>query len=273
MKTKMKKKMKMNLVYKDFKQFSKYDFLIMIPSSGRVKTCNGTLGLFPHQSCLYVHEEEVEEYRKYNKDIPIVTHKVKNGYGGVVNSAIAVAKKSKIQYLMVIDDDMSIVSSLVGNRQRTLDLSKRYEAVVNAVQVMSDIDVYLYLFSTSSNIIKYQQHQPYKVGFSLPQGVYIVNPQKIGIKYNESYHYYEDFDFCMEYILKHRYYIIEQRILMTGTNVDALTDGGCNSHRTARNEEVSRNWIQKKWKSHCSFAKNSGGNIRPTCNAKRVATQ
>lgn len=262
-----------NLLYNNFEKFSKQDFLIMVPSSGRAQMCKGTLDLFPKESCLYVNESEVEEYRKYNPTTPIVTHKQVKGYGSVVNSAIRQAKKDGIEYLMVIDDDMNSVSSMVGNRQRFFDLEKRYEAVVNAVQVMADIGTYLYLFSTSSNIIKYQQHQPYKVGFSLPQGVYIMNVQKIGIFYEENYQYYDDFDFCMKYILKHRYYVIEQRILMTGTNIDALTPGGCNTHRTEENELKSREFIKKKWKSGVSFVTNQGGNVRPTCRVDRVAKQ
>lgn len=268
----MKKKTTTSL-FKDFSKFKEQDFLIMVPSSGRPEMCKGTLNLFPNESCLYVHENEVEAYRKHNPTTDIVTHTQTKGYGSVVNSAILKAKKDGIKYLMVIDDDMQTVSSLVGNRQRNLNLEKRYEAVVNAVQVMEDIESYLYLFSTSSNIIKYQQHQPYKVGFSLPQGVYIMNVQKINILYEENFHYYEDFDFCMQYILKHRYYIIEQRILMTGTNIDALTAGGCNTHRTQENEIKSRNYIVNKWKNGVRFATNQGGNIRPTCNVLRTAKQ
>lgn len=58
---------------------------------------------------------------------------------------------------------------------------------------------------------------------------------------------------------------------MTGTNNDALTDGGCNSYRTAENEEISRKWIKDKWKSHVRFAKNSTGNIRPSCTVERIS--
>jgi len=263
----------MMMIYNNFDIFKKYDFFILIPSKGRPEMCKGTLNLFPDMSCLYVHESEADDYKKKNPNAVIVTHKRTKGYGSVINSAIKLAQRSGLKYMMVIDDDMTVVQSLVGNRQRNLKYEKRYMAVVNAVQVMEDIGCYLYLFSTCSNIIKYPQHLPYKVGFSLPQGVYVLNTKKIGIKYSENHHYYEDFDFCMKYLLRHRYYIIENRLLMTGTNVDSLTEGGCNSFRTQENEKESRKWIKDKWKSHVNFAKNVGGNIRPTCLVDRMARQ
>ena len=114
---------------------------------------------------------------------------------------------------------------------------------------------------------------PYYVGFSLPQGAFIINTKKIGIIFSTSHAYYEDFDFCMQYLLKHRYSIVELRLIVNGTNVDSFTDGGCNSFRTAKNEAMSRKWIKDKWKSHVEFIRNLGGNIRPTNRTKRIAPQ
>lgn len=257
-----------------FKDLNVQDFLIVIPSKGRAESCKGSVSLFPHESCLYVHESEVDNYRSHNADIPIISHNITNGYGGVINSVLNTIRREKaeIKYVMIVDDDMEIMESMVGNRTRLFDLGQRYECVVNAVQVMSDVGVLLYLFSTRSSIIKYGQNVPFKYGFSLPQGIYIIDTS-LTVRIEEGYHYYEDFDFCMEFILKHRAYIIENRTICKGYGIDSLADGGCNHYRTAVEENRSRQWLTDKWKSHVSFSKNTGGNIRPSCNVKRTADQ
>ncbi len=258
------------MILKTFSKFKDRDYLIVVPSTQRAEKYYKRTGqMFPFDTVLFVNKAEAKDYEKYNPEVPIVTHSQTEGYGSVVNALIRQARKDHIKYVVIIDDDKEIFDCMVGNRQRAVPLMQRYEVLTNAVQVMEDLEAPLYLFSTSSSIIKYQQHKPYTASFALPQGAYIVNVKTIGITFEEGYQYYEDFDFCMEAILKHRFYLCEQRMLILSREKAETISGGCNAYRTSANEIKSRQWVKKKWGKAMTFTKNSSGNIRPTCLVSR----
>lgn len=245
-----------------FEDYKDSDYLIVIPSRNRSKEITRVQEMFPN-AVLYVNEEEAEDYA--DAVLPVITHDKKTGYSSVINSLFKRCKEQNIRYVAIFDDDKNIFTSLVGNRQRNFTPEQSELAIVNACQVLEDLDESLYLFSTNSSIIKYQQSEPFKVGFSLPQGAMVVrsdkiHPMKIGM------HYYEDFDWLMEYIKHHRFAIIENRYLCISKG--EMNTGGSNDFRNNKNEKYSRDFIKKKWGQYVNFVKNNSGNIRPCCMAK-----
>ncbi|MDD4817323.1 MAG: hypothetical protein PHI85_05075 [Victivallaceae bacterium] len=250
---------------KNFSDYANLDYLIVIPSKGRAKNIDAVQAIFPN-AVLFVHEDELADYKK-SSTLPIITHNRTHGYGDVVNAIFSECANNKIRYVAVFDDDKARFSSMVGNHERRLTTEQVEQAIVNGCQVMEDMDCYLYLFSTASSIIKYQQSEPFKVGFSLPQGAFIARSEKIG-RFRVGMHHYEDFDFCMDYIAKYRYMIIEMRFLCISNG--QLNSGGCNSFRSSDNERSSREYVIKKWKNCVRFVKNAGGVIRPMFAGSRV---
>ena len=248
----------------NFEEFANQDYLIIIPSKGRAKEIETVQDMFP-AGVLFVHEDEYEEYAKY-ATCQIITHSKSMGYGQVVNEIFKQCKTHKIRYAAIFDDDKARFSCLVGNRQRNFSPSQIELAVVNGCQVLEDLDENLFLFSTSSSIIKYEQNKPFKVGFSLPQGAMIVRSERIH-NFKVGMHYYEDFDWLMEYIKEHRFMVMENRMLCI--SLGKINEGGCNDFRTSKAEKQARRYIQKKWGQYASFVKNSSGTIRPTCRAER----
>ena len=249
---------------KTFDDYKDLDYLTIIPSKGRSAKIDRVQELFPN-AILYIHESEYEDYKPFSK-LNIITHKETKGYGSVLNSIFKNCVKSNIKYSAVFDDDKFYFYSLVGNRPRPFDSEQIEQAIVNGCQILEDSDKHLYLFSTQSSVIKYQQGDPFHVGMSLPQGALIHRNSEMH-RYRTGMYYYEDFNFCMEYILKHRYIITELRYLCISKG--ELNEGGCNSFRTSKNEESSKKYIQERWGSHAGFIKNASGNIRPKCLSNR----
>lgn len=248
---------------KKWSDYKDRDYLIIIPSKERHNEIEKVQELFPN-AVLFVNEDEYENYAKKSK-LDIITHNKVNGFGSVMNELFDKCKLNNIRYSAVFDDDKWFFQSLVGNRQRNIRPDQIEQCVVNACQVLEDLDCYLYLFSTASSIIKYSQAEPFKVGFSLPQGALVHRNDKMH-RYKEGVHYHEDFDWCMEYIKKHRYYVMDMRTLCISKGL--LNTGDCNSFRTSENNKKSVAYIEKKWGKYVSFRKNSSGVTRPTANIK-----
>ena len=262
----------MCLILNDFKKLNKYDYLIVIPSKGRGRIIKDmTARLFPENSCIYVNESEIGDYKHVG--LPIVTHRVRNGYGAVINSIIRNGKRSGLKYILIVDDDLTQMESMVGNKPRVFDERRRYEAIHNAVQVMSDLEINLYLFSTAVSIVKYIQAKPYRVGIGITRGAYIIDCRNMNIFYEEGMNYYEDFDWIMQHALVNRVVLIEDRIIIKSNKKQIFNTGGCNSFRTAREEEKCREWIRSRWKSHVTFSRGhgKGSNLRPVSLVKRTA--
>lgn len=238
------------------------DYITLIPTKGRGGKIDNVEKLFPY-AYLYMNEDEVDDYAGTTLDI--ITHKCTKGYAEVLNSVFDMCKLHKIKYAAIFDDDKWKFSCLVGNRQRDFDSGRTQEAIENACQILEDLDENLYLFSTASSIIKYQQNEPVKAGFSLPQGAMVVRSENMN-KMRVGMHYYEDFDWLMDYIKKNKYIIIENRFLCISKG--DLNSGGCNSFRTRKNEESSRTYVKNKWGQYVNFVRNNSGAIRPTCMKK-----
>jgi|SaaInlStandDraft_7_1057024.scaffolds.fasta_scaffold23279_3 hypothetical protein len=253
------------MTVKTFSDYKDRDYLTIIPSKGRNASIHKVQEMFPN-AILYINEDELKDYEPF-ATLDIITHKETLGIGAVMNSIFRECTKNNIRYSAIFDDDKFWFRSLVGNRPRDLSTEQIEQAISNGCQVLEDMEAYLYLFSTASSIIKYSQADPVKVGFSLPQGALIHRNDKMG-KYKLGMYYYEDFDFCMEYILKHRYMIIELRYLCISKG--ELNEGGCNSFRTSKNEEGAQKWVKKKWGQYVNFVKNQSGTIRPTSMVKRT---
>jgi hypothetical protein len=249
---------------KTFDDYSGRDYLTIIPSKGRPDRVAKVQKVFPN-AVMYINASELESYAP-NCDIPIILHNETMGYGSVMNSIFRECTKANIRYSVVFDDDVESFDSLVGNRPRKLTVEQTEEAIVNACQILEDLDAYIYLFSTCSSCVKYQQSEPFKIGFSLSQGAWVLRNDKMG-RFKLGMHHYEDFDFCMDYVLKHRYMVIENRF--QAVSKGAYEAGGCNSFRTSENEKSSMEYIRKKWKGNVAFVVNQGGTIRPTAKINR----
>lgn len=248
---------------KKWSDYKDLDYLIIIPSKGRADSIQRVQELFPN-GVLFVHESEAKEYEK-TAVIPIITHKKTRGYGDVLNEIFKQCTENNIRYSAVFDDDKYYFSSLVGNRQRQLSTEQIEQSIINGCQVLEDLDSYMYLFSTASSIIKYSQAEPYKIGFSLPQGAVIHRNSKM-MRYKIGVHYHEDFDFCMDYIKKNKYYIVEMRTLCISKG--ELNVGGCNSFRNEASHKRAVEYIKKKWGKYVSFRRNTSGVERPHANIK-----
>ena len=246
----------------DIKSLADSDYITLIPTKGRGGKIDNVEKLFPY-AYLYMNEDEVDDYEGTSLDI--ITHKCTRGYAEVINSIVDDCKLNNIKYAAVFDDDKWKFSSLVGNRQRDFDSIQTKQCIENACQILEDLEENLYLFSTSSSIIKYQQNEPVKAGFSLPQGAMVIRPEKIN-KMRVGMHYYEDFDWLMDYIKQNKFIIIENRFLCISKG--ELNAGGCNSFRTRKNEESSRAYVGRKWGQYVNFVRNGSGVIRPTCTKK-----
>ena len=241
------------------------DYCIVIPSHGRAGHIQEVQKVFPN-AVMYIHRDELPEYSA-TCHLPIILHDRTDGYGSVLNSIFDRCVEAGIRYCAVFDDDVERFSTHVGNRDRFFNAEQTEQAILNGCQVLEDLDAGIYLFCTCGSIIRYNQAEPFKVGFSLPQGAAIFRCAMMG-RFVEKMHHYEDFDFCMEYLLKHRYMVIDNRLQ---ANADALyNEGGCNSFRSGENEKKCREYILKKWKSHVKFVISpTSGVMRPTCTAVR----
>ena len=248
-----------------FNELKNKDYCIVIPSHARSNHIESVQRVFPN-SVMYINRTELAEYEP-KCNVPIILHNEVDGYGAVLNSIFDRCVESGIRYVAVFDDDVERFSTHVGNRDRYFTPEQTEAAIVNGCQVLEDMDAGIYLFSTVGSIIRYNQAEPFKVGFSLPQGAAIFRCSMMG-RFKEKMYHYEDFDFCMDYILKNRYMIIDNRLQ---TNAPALyQEGGCNSFRNSENEKKSRDYVLKKWKSHVKFVVSpTSGVIRPTCLAER----
>lgn len=248
----------------DFDQYKDADYLTIIPSKGRHKNVKRVQELFPN-AVFFINEDEVDNYLPY-VNLPIITHKQTLGFASVANDIFKRAKENNIRYVAMFDDDKYFFRCLVGNRPRELKVEQIEQVIANGCQVMEDLGIDLYLFSTSSSIIKYEQNKPFKIGFSLPQGAFIVRPSRIhNIKVGM--HYYEDFDWLMEHIKTKRYTLIDNRMLCISKG--EINDGGCNSFRNQKEEERARAYVEQKWGDAVNFVRNSSGTIRPTCTIPR----
>lgn len=246
--------------WEDYKDL---DYVTIIPSKGRPGELAKVEKMFPN-AILFVNKEEVPDYK--HSTLPIIAHGSKSGYGDVINKIIENAQKVGIRYVAIFDDDKNKFVSLVGNRERHLDSGQIEEAIAQGCQVLEDLNHPIYLFSTVSSVIKYNQAFPYVVGHSLPQGAMIIRTD-IGIKFRVGMFYYEDFDWTMKIVQKYRYMIVCNRYLCISKGEANV--GGCNSFRNSSNEERCRQYILDRWGQYCFFSKNSSGNIKPVAAIER----
>ncbi|MGE4300843.1 MAG: hypothetical protein AB7F40_04480 [Victivallaceae bacterium] len=249
------------MIFKSFGDYTSKDYLVVIPSKGRPRRGAIVQNVFPF-GVLYVNEREAEYYAKLS-DLPIITHRETRGYGAVMNSIFSGCASAGIRYVAIFDDDIEHFDSLVGNRQRRFTSVQTECAIVNACQVLEDLDSHLYLFSTCSSIVKYCQATPFKIGFALSQGAMVCRAEKMG-RFRVGMHHYEDFDFCMDYVMKNRFMVVEDRF--QAVSGGTYEEGGCNSFRTGDNEKESREYLISKWKGCVSFVRNQSGVIRPHAN-------
>lgn len=247
---------------KSFGDYRDRDYLIVIPSKGRGRHIEQLPGLFPN-GVIYVNETELKDYSE--SGLPLIPHRITNGYGAVINGILRGCAEAGIRYACVFDDDSNQFVSFVGNKPRRLDAIQTETIIANDCQIMEDTGCRMICFSTAHHPLEYTQSVPYKIGCFIPQGAFIVRTD-CGITFTEHLIESTDLDFVLKLCRKHRYMIQDHRFVCVKKS--AHQEGGCNAQRTEADRLASRQYLLNTWGRYISYRPNRHGKINPQITVK-----
>lgn len=221
------------------------EIIIAIPSKGRADRVV-TKELFPKENILvFAPENELNDYRKHNKDVQIVG--VPDEIKGITktrNYILQYMKKNKVKYHIQVDDDAEYLEEIQNEKRKKLT---DYKYIYNLCQKMfiltEDIGFKLWGFRLTSGMRDYRCMSPFTT--VMPVVFNIAGIINNDIWFDERFVVKEDYDYSMMHILKYGGVLRYNKYYIGVTHL--FNKGGCASYRNDDIETQMRNLLIKKW--------------------------
>ena len=213
---------------------------IWIPSRRRVPQAVNCARLLPTAK-VFVDEREYDDYAAAIPPERIVTHPPSRNAREMRTMAIL---QCPTPWLIMCDDDLVGVQSLVGRRVRKLDSpGELLQILENMVNVCSDLGVKLFGFNRNPHPGQFSAADPF--AFNSPAaacwgicGKELLPDSRLTT--------YEDIDLAMACLLKNRVVMSDRRFYWNFGPV-WYGQGGCQGIRTSETEETDRLIMRRKW--------------------------
>lgn len=215
---------------------------IYIPSKGRagkVSTIEVLLGL----ECLIVcPESEVEEYRKFYKNVIGCPDKIV----GITPTRNWILDNSEDKDIVMVDDDALGMYYFEKNEKIPFTKKEDVERLfLTMFQLVKDMGTNLWGLQLAGDKKFYREYTPFS--FSSVIGANIFGIVNDGQRFDERLKVKEDYDFCLMSLYKFKRVLRNNKYFI---QVNHLTNkGGCVSYRTRETEREALNVLQKKWGS------------------------
>jgi len=217
------------------------DYEILIPSRKRVHNAANILQLLPTAK-LFVDEREKDEYAAAVPDgTAIITHPPTTGIVEVRTLAI---QQNKARGLIMVDDDLKAIISIVGRRSRKIVQPASILRIIdNGFRVADDLGLKLFGWNRNPNPMQFFATDPF--GWVGPVAGII---GMIGNEYipDRRLSNYEYVDMTMQCLLKDRVVMCDRRYYFDFGRVWKGV-GGLQGVRTSDSEERDRAFISRKW--------------------------
>lgn len=220
---------------------------INIPTYGRA----GNIQTFKYlpSSTFWVHEFEVEEYKKFHIGIiiSVLPDKIRGNIARVRNYILKKREKDN-DVVVFFDDDMSKIFYFENNKKVFLD---NESDVIDLLKKYSKLAMLFGVKLWGSNIVPdkkaYMEYTPFSM-LSYISASFSCFLKGNNLYYDERFSLKEDYDMLIQQIDKYRRVLRINKLFYEKKGVEQV--GGCSSYRNVRKEIEQIKKLQKKWGKH-----------------------
>ena len=211
---------------------------VVIPSKGRVESCARAARLF-YDPLIVVREDEVEEYSALGRELLAHPMDVR-GIGPLKRWILANVPDETV---VIVDDDVSKVYTLVGQRKRTIVRPDSIAQILaNAETIARALDTPVFGFNQAWDVRKFVPQDPLHFYGWTGSVVGIIGRE---INYDPNLLLRADIDLCLQAMRKWRTVFIDQRFSFVH---DRFEGRGGNAHmRSKKRNERELRYLQEKW--------------------------
>jgi hypothetical protein len=240
------------------------DVKIVVPSHRRAKTMPRLMSLLP-SAFVTVNYSEVDEYSQYVDPDRIIPHPEVGGeLFGIGHIRHWIMENVEADYICQCDDDVRRVYSKLHPSWKKYEDGDFIERLVqNAAQILEDLDLPLYGFSSNSSPIGYTNCMPFRLS-SWVGSLIVINKKHYGsgkaICYDKTLNECEDGDLALQAFLNGRVVIKDDRFDFDYGKSNG-NEGGLQGQRTR--QDLHKTWykMKQRWKSHWGMSFDSDGNV------------
>ncbi len=213
---------------------------IAVPSYKRASNCKTAKLL--SRAVIYVHEFEVEEYKKFNDNevVAIPDELQKKGMGIIRNFILNNAKQDRI---LMVDDDLNKFGYHENLEYRIMKENEVYAFVDMGFRMCEELGTVLW----GVNLM--QDRRMYKEGTPFSLSAVILGPFmgiiRTELRFDEDLGLKEDYDYSLMVLNKHRRILRMNKYHYISDHI--AKSGGCATYRTANAEYEQAEKFQKKW--------------------------
>ena len=220
----------------------KSKYTIMTPSRGRPGNMAQLLSLLP-EARITVAESEVDAYRQVVPKRRLIPHPEIDSHGEL---RLWMLEHCATEVLVMVDDDLEQVVSMVGRRPRAITEPAAIRRIVeNAIAVCADLGIKGFGWNRVANPMTFKGHDPFS--FTAPlAGAYGVIGKDL--KFDKTVYFHEDLDLSLKMLERHRVVFVDNRFYWDfGGDRDG--PGGLQGVRTGK--LVAKSWerLKRRWGS------------------------
>lgn len=202
--------------------------------------------LFEDNLIIAVHEFEVDEYKKNNKNNQImeIPNDLRGNMGKVRNF---IRNNANCDYLVMIDDDVEKIGYHERMVQNNMKLKEILDFIRKGYEICEEVGTILWGINLQSDPKFYREYSP--MSFLSP----VLGPfschilKNKNIQYDEKLGLNEDYDFALQVLRKYKkIYRNNKYYYVCGHLKDA---GGCGAYRLLDEEKKQAELMIKKWGS------------------------
>lgn len=228
---------------------------IVVPSHQRPERMTRLLRLLP-EAYVTVNESEMEDYAPYVPEGQLVPHPdVGNGLIGIGHIRHWIMENFEADFICQCDDDVRRFYSMCHwqaekGKYESPDVIKTL--IYNAVNILDDLDLPLYGFSSNSSPRAYTNCRPFRINSWVGSCV-IINRKLYGKDKNFAYDIglkeCEDGDLALQALQTYRVVLRDSRFNFDYGNSNG-NKGGLQSERNKASLLASHKRMKNKWKGH-----------------------
>jgi len=218
---------------------------IVIPSKERAEA-GTTWNLFP-DATVFVHERELEEYKKHLPNAKIETHTEDGGLTPIRN--IIMRKISMGDWVIQLDDDIKVVGYFTadGDKKKKVKWSSKQHMNewFNAIDLAEKSGFYLIGESPTANEFYYRPERPHSINTFVEGHCMII--KRCELMFDEKCRVKQDYDYTLQCAVSGRRVLRLDYLWSDYTYRKAA--GGCmDTWKKSGLEEEVYNYMMNKWK-------------------------
>lgn len=217
--------------------------IIAIPSYKRPQDCM-TAEYLP-SATIFVHEFEVEEYKKYNPNpiIAIPDSLQKTGMATIRNFILDNTPDDEV---IMIDDDIRSFGYYEKGEQIFINEEKFLRFAENAFEMTKELGSILWGVNLNNDRKVYREYSPFSLS-SVILGPCMGIIKDKDIRFDEKLGLKEDYDYSLQVLNKYRKILRFNKFHYVAAHM--TKKGGCATYRTTDKELSQAQAFQRKWGS------------------------